>query len=230
MRGPGKDAINTDDRPILEFGFARNLGRLGLFNIEDLLALASQRGEDRPVTRGGTLDWSRIDELKSARSAYWEVAPSDPDPEGDPAARRRIAARQAFLNDDMNAACSLWFQQPEPPSHHQDLLLAGTCLADAGDPRASQVAVRLALDQPIEGHLVLTRWHAAAGRVREACEHLLAAFRGYRKDPWVNRQLVRQTLPLSLHLSRQDPALGRRIWQALGTPSPSTCSSISGCP
>lgn len=218
MREPRKDTINTDDRPILEFGFARNLGRFGLFNMEDLLALAIQRGENRPATRGGTLDWSRIEELKGVRYAYWEVAPPDPDPQGDPAAGRRIAARQAFLRDDINAACALWFQQAEPPLQRHDLLLAGTCLADTGDRRTPQVAARLARDQPIEGHLVLARWHAAANRVREAGEHLLAAFTGYRKDPWVNRRLVRQTLPLALHLSRQDPALGRRIWEALGTP------------
>lgn len=217
-KGAINDLINTDDRPILEFGFARNLGRLGLFNIEDLLALASQRGEHRPATRGGSLDWSQVDELRVVRSSYWEVESPDPEPQGDPAARRRIAARLAFLRDDMEGACALWFQQPEPPRHPEDLLLAGTCLADAGDPRAPQVAARLARAQPIEGHLVLARWHAAAGRVQEAGEHLLAAFSGYRKDPWVNRRLVRQTLPLSLHLSRQDPALGRRIWRALGTP------------
>ncbi len=212
------DSINTDDRPILEFGFARNLGRLGLFSMEDLLDLARQRGEDRPATRGGTLDWSRIDELRVARAAYWEVESADPDPGGDPAARQRIAAQQAFLRDDTNAACAFWARQPEPPSHHQDLLLVGTCLADREDPLAPQVAARLALNQPIEGHFVLARWHTAAGRIREAGEHMLAAFAGYQKDPWVNRRLARETLPLSLHLARQDPALGRRIWQALGTP------------
>ena len=218
MREPRKHAVNTDDRPLLEFGFARNLGRFGLFKMEDLIGLADRRGENRPATRGGPLDWSRVAELRMVRFAYWETAVPDPDPQGDPAARSRIAARHAFLLENTDAACARWFEQPEPPRHHQDLLVVGTCLADGADPRAPQVIAQLARVQPIEAGFVLARWHAAAGRIQEAGEHLLAAFAGYRKDPWVNRRLVNKTLPLCLHLARQDPALGRRIWQALGLP------------
>lgn len=212
------DLINTDDRPILEFGFARNLGRFGLFDMEDLLGLARKRGQDRPATRGVALDWSRVHEMRVARSAFWEVPFPDPEPEGDPAARQRIAARYASLRDDTVQTCSHWFQQPEPPRDHEDLLIVGTCLADAADPRAPEIAAQLARRQPIEGDFILARWHAAAGRTREAGDHLMAALAGYRRDPWVYRRLVRRTLPLVLHLAREDHALGRRLWQILGEP------------
>ena len=57
------NAINTDDHPILEFGFAKNLGRFGLFQLSDLVDLVKARGESRPVTRGAPLDWALVDEL-----------------------------------------------------------------------------------------------------------------------------------------------------------------------
>src|SRR4051794_3770695 len=63
------DALNTDDRPILEFGFARNLGRFGLFRLSDLYSLVKARHEDRPQLRGAPLDWSRVEELRVARAA-----------------------------------------------------------------------------------------------------------------------------------------------------------------
>ncbi|MFY9826539.1 MAG: fused MFS/spermidine synthase, partial [Thermoanaerobaculia bacterium] len=93
------NALNTDDRSILEFGFARNLGRFGLFNIADLVKLAARRGENRPTTRGAPLDWSRVDEMRAARSVYWTDVPEPAAPGGDPAAALRAAARRAAALD-----------------------------------------------------------------------------------------------------------------------------------
>lgn len=211
-------AINTDDHPILEFGFAKNLGRFGLFRIEDLLSLARARREDRPAVRGAPLDWSRVEEMRVARAAYWEDLVADPEPRGDRAARLRIAARQAGVRDAWSEVCARWSEQPEPPRSHADLLLLGECLADTRDPHAPEVAALLAGDQPIESDLILARWHAACGRSAKAAERLLAALSAYRRDPWVYRPLVRRTLPLAASLARGDKALAGRIYDALGHP------------
>ena len=211
-------ALNTDDRSILEFGFARNLGRFGLFRPADLLALVTARREDRPATRGAPLDWSRVAEVRVARGAYWDDFEPDPEPLGDHAARLRIAARQASVHGQPAQACALWFQQPEPPRSHADLLLIGLCLAGQADPRTPEVAARLAREQPIEADLILALWHTAAVRPREAGERLLAAFQAYRTDPWVYRPLVRHAFSLLLPLARSDRALGRRLAAALERP------------
>ncbi|HEX9942910.1 MAG TPA: fused MFS/spermidine synthase [Thermoanaerobaculia bacterium] len=211
------DAINTDDHPILEFGFARNLGRSGLFQFADLVKLARARGEDRPATRGTPLDWNRVRELRTARAAYW-AEPFAPDPGEESAVASRAGARQAFLQGALGLACRLWFGQPEPPRSHADLLLLSECLADTRDPRAPQFAAQLAREQPVEAAMVLARWHAAAGRTAEAGERLLAALAAYRNDPWVHRKLVERTLPLAVRLSRADRGLASRVYDALGQP------------
>ena len=212
-------ALNTDDHPILEFGFARNLGRFGLFRLEDLRALAKARGEDRPaVTRGAPLDPARVAEMQAARSAYWEAALPDPDPRGEPGGRLRVAARNAWARRALREACGSWFAQPEPPRSHADRLLVAECLAETRDPRAPAAAAALAQDQPIETDLVMAQWLARTGKPAEAGEHLLAAFAAYRKDPWVYRPLMGRALPLVAGLSRRDRALAARLWEALGTP------------
>jgi spermidine synthase len=211
------NTINTDDRPVLEFGFAKNLGRFGLFQLEDLVSLARQRGEDRPAIRGVPLDASRLGEMRVARAAYWEYVLADPEPQQD-GARLRIAARHAGVREARGEACSLWLSQPEPPRTHADLLLLGECMADGGDPRTPAVAAQLAREQPIEADLILARWHGAAGRNAETAERLLAAFAAYRNDPWVYRPLVRRTLPLTLALAHADKAQAMRIYDALGQP------------
>lgn len=212
--------VNTDDRPILEFGFARNLGRFGLFNIGDLLRLAARRGDNRPATRGAPLDWLRVDEMRAARSLYWaDEAPEPGIPAGgNPAAAARSAARRAASLGHGAEACARWFEQPEPPRTHADLLFTGSCLADGGDARTPAIAAELAREQPIEADLILARWLFTGGRLREAGDRLLAAFQAYRSDPWVYRPLVDRTFLLLLPMAQRDRNLAARLFSGLEKP------------
>ena len=97
-------------------------------------------------------------------------------------------------------------------------MLTGECLADGADPRTPEIAAALAYEQPIEADLVLARWHAAAGRPREAGERLLAEFQAYRTDPWVYRPLVQRSFRIVIPLARADRALAARLYAALGSP------------
>ena len=120
--------------------------------------------------------------------------------------------------DDASRACAQWFAQAEAPVQHVDLLLLASCTAEQGDPRALELAARLAERQPVEADLVRARYFARRGDDAAAGERLLAAIIGYRQDPWAYRELVRRTLPLALDLGRHDRALAERLYQALGEP------------
>ncbi len=63
-----QDLINTDDLNRVEFGFARTVGRAGLFSINELRDLASARGEDRPQVGGGPVDWQRVEDARLAQA------------------------------------------------------------------------------------------------------------------------------------------------------------------
>jgi hypothetical protein len=211
--------LNTDDRSILEFGFARNLGRFGLFNMGDLLKLAARRGENRPATRGAPLDWSRVEEMRAARMVYWnDQAPEAGSTAGDAAAMLRAAARHAAALGRDAEACADWFKQPEPPGTHADLLFTGSCLADGGDPRTPAVAAELAREQPIEADLILARWLLVTGRLPEAGQRLLAAFQAYRTDPWVYRPLVERTFLFLLPMAQRDHNLAARLYDGMEKP------------
>ncbi|PYQ60640.1 MAG: spermidine synthase [Acidobacteria bacterium] len=212
------DAVNTDDHPILEFGFAKNLGRFGLFRLGELYDLVKARHEDRPETRGAPLDWSRVGEMRVARAAYWEDLIPDPEPRGERGARLRIAARHAWTQRNLPQACASWFAQAQPPGTHADRLLLAECLADARDPRAPQYAGLLAAAQPIETDLAMATWLANTGRAPQAGERMLAALAAYRTDPWVYRPLVRRTLPVAVRLAQEDRALAPRLYQAFSQP------------
>ncbi|MGE5234303.1 MAG: spermidine synthase, partial [Acidobacteriota bacterium] len=211
--------LNTDDHPVLEFGFARNLGRLGLFEIGELVRTAAALGEDSPAFHGAGLDGDRWREMRSARAAYWRGAPPPGEARlADAAARHRDAARWSFAGDDMGRACAEWFAQSAAPAQHVDLLLVGSCLAERGDARALDVAVALGERWPVEADFVRTRYLVSRGDLAGAGERLLAAIAGYRRDAWVYRPLVRKTLPLVLELGARDRALAERFYVALGEP------------
>ena len=60
--------MNTDNHPIVEFGFAKNVGRSGLFDVAQLHELARRLGVDRPSSfQGSPLDWGEVDEARQIR-------------------------------------------------------------------------------------------------------------------------------------------------------------------
>jgi spermidine synthase len=77
-RGP----LNTDDRNLLEFGFARSVNRHDLFDMKTVLDLSKRRGFDRPPV-ASDLDWETVEHGRSL--LYGTPVPRGEAPAGDPA-------------------------------------------------------------------------------------------------------------------------------------------------
>jgi len=209
--------INTDDRPLLEFGFARNLGRAGLFKLPELSALAASRGHARPAVRG-TLDWGRVEEMRSVRAALWSQKVPGPRPGLDPAASARILARRAYADADLGRACARWSSQSARPVLDLDRLLVAECLAAGGDPSAPERAEELRQGRPVEAEIVLGIWHWSGGRHDEAARHLAAAFREARVRPWTFPPLLERGIQLAMRLGGESPARAMILQEALAEP------------
>lgn len=209
--------LNTDDHPVLEFGFARNLGRQGLFRAEDLTALAASRREDRPALRGA-LDWARVEELRSVRLAFWRREVPPPEPGIDPAVSERIHARRAWARSDLSGACARWLSQPERPVQPADRLLVAECMATVHDVEAPAYAEGLRPEHPVEADLTLAVYHLASGRDAEAARRFAAAFRAARSQPWTHPAMLERGLLLATRLALQEPALAPALYQALEQP------------
>jgi spermidine synthase len=219
VAGRPRARLNTDDLPILEFGFARNLGRSGLFRVEDLVSLVSTRGEDRPrgVSLDLGLDWGLVGELRQARRLFW--GDSSIGGEGrDPEAESRRLARVSYSVVNLESACGHWFAQPAAPFTYSDLLLTSECLAGTGDPRAPEHAARLREMNPVDADLVLAIWHDKAGRAPEALRHLIAGFEGARRNPWPSISLLDRVLDFASEIGARNPDAANTIFKALAEP------------
>ncbi len=211
------DWINTDDRPIIEFGFARHVGRIGGFDIAQLRELANLRGQSRPALTGGQLDWERVGEAREARGVVFGDAPEPI--RGSPTEREaRSRARLAYLRGDLAGAWEAWESQTAEPTDRIDLALVAEGMAQAGDERTPELAQRLGRLQPVEAAVVRARWHHRAGRTEEATGELLTALTAYESDPWPWPPVMRRALELAREIGEQDEKSGRRLLDQLERP------------
>ena len=217
------DSINTDDHPIIEFGFARHVGRVGRFSIPRLRRLAELRGESRPPLAEDALDWQRVEDARSARRLMFkapQLGGGQPDEaeSQDEEEHLRIQARDAFGRGNLKAAHELWMGQEGPPSGRIDLLLMAESMAEVGDDRTPQVAALLTELEPVEARSVMARWHLRQGRPDLAGDEIIAALRLFRDDPWVWQPHAHRVIALATEIGRTSPELGRRVFEELSEP------------
>ncbi|MBJ96009.1 MAG: spermidine synthase [Rickettsiales bacterium] len=208
--------VNTDDRPIIEFGFARNAGRTGLFSIPALHQLATARGQQRPPGLSD-VDWAAVHDLRGARELAMGGMPPAPTgmPDG-PANRAR--ARRAYAQEDLVAACDHWFSQSQAPASDIDLLLVVECLAEQAQPETADLLPGLHQRRPVEAAAISARMFARAGQPVQAAAELERAFVAFRKDPWVHTTVMARALDLAVELCRKNPALSAGLFEALQYP------------
>lgn len=209
--------INTDDRPIIEFRFARGLWRDLEFSPGRLAALATARGEALPAVQGG-LDRLGILELRSARNAKWGRTTAYPET-GNHGFDQRVEARNAYVRGDLEAALGHWSSQSREPSCPIDRLIVAEALAKAGDRRAVTWAGELEVrGRPVEAASARGLFYYSRGEREEATRHLASAFRAARDHPWAHRPALARALGLVTAVGLEEPALGRALFNALSEP------------
>jgi hypothetical protein len=211
------DELSTDDRPVIEFGFVRSLGRQGLFDINTLRQTALAGNLNRPPGLENALDWARVAELTATRNILWGVPPALLTP-ADPALDARIRARQAYAQGNFQVAQSLWASQTEGPMSPFDVTMLAETLTQSGDPAAPQYLQALRTVSPAAAEAVTAQAAYLQGNLEQTTAHLENAFRLCRTDPWVYMPLIQRAMQISAALGKQNPALGGRLFEALGQP------------
>lgn len=214
--------VNTDDRPVLEFGFVRNLGRASAFDLDLMRSLARARGEGLPPAveprpRPDSLDLRRLEDWRMAREVAWGGEPILP-ATGEPALDTRIAARQAYTRGDLDRALELWRSQPETPLAPMDQVMVAELLAEAGDPAATELAARLEPWAPVTAAAVSGRLAWRRGDPATAGRRLAEAFVLAQVHPWTHRPLLDRALALAVTVARRDRQAGHRLYEALAEP------------
>ena len=208
---------NTDDRNVIEFAFARSLGRKTLFDLENSRELARQRREDRPALTRGSVDWERVRRLRVSTMTAQGVAPRiGPDVKGEEL--RQSLAQKNFLEFHPDVVLAGWRGAPWEPVGSVELAVVSDALADGGDESAAVYIERLRETRPVEAAILLAQLRWRQRRFAEATDLFEKAFALYREDPWPLFSVMNRSFTTIADIAGRDRALAARLEKALAQP------------
>jgi spermidine synthase len=218
--------VNTDDQNLVEFSFARSVGRQGLFGPTSVLTLAQSLGKERPDVAGGPVDWEAVEDRRISSYVVEGVDPTLPpvrpnEPETVRQRRLRGAAFTQLLRGNSQGAVDAWKRQPRPPQDPTELLFLAGAFIDTGNEEAAKLIDQLRASQPVEADALTAYMHWRQRRPAEAVAAMEATFAGYQHDPWPQTDIMRRLHTLAVDVSRADVSgnAGRRLYAVLRNPN-----------
>jgi spermidine synthase len=214
-------SVNTDDKNLIEFGFARvagdSTGDTHGGRVAEIRESARSRNEHRPTELEKEVDWGRVDETVTAfrASELADLSPTEQMPEE---RRHRHFALLHFLEGRTREAIGEWRAQPRDPIGPTELAIVAESYADNGDDQAQGYIERLRALQPIEADAVVGRLLLRQGRLPDAAEALRSAFEAYRTDPWPWPLIMEHALQSAKELAARSPDLVTVLRPALEQP------------
>jgi predicted membrane-bound spermidine synthase len=204
---------NTDDNMLLEFAFARSVGRPGGFNTMELLSTAREFGADRPPLNGEP-DPARLAEERLAMYVYDHVPIPTP-PTASAVTRTRCEIRRLVMENSFPAASQLWLAQKPEPLNPRDALTFARTLAETGSEEALPLIEKVRASSPGEALELTAIFKARRGQLGEARADLLAAFDALHEDAWPTDEMFQRAFGLAMYLADADPESVEPLFQAL---------------
>jgi spermidine synthase len=186
--GSQAKVLNTDDRVVIEFSFARTLAR-GDFDMEKMAAVSGRLNGTRPARIKGNIDWNAV---AANRASIWWLPSPDP----------RHAFVTAYNAQDFGSAFTQYRQRPWEPVNTLQTAMVAQVLALGADPSAERHIEALRQWQPIEADAILgiLRWRQ--NRFPESAQLLQSAFHRYRENPWPLSRVMDSGITALLQMSR----------------------------
>ena len=214
----GNARPNTDDRPAIEYAFARSLGIAGAFDVAELRAAARLPIDDVPVELRGIPDAAQIEAERLSIGVAHESR-IDLHEYLSPEVRNRGVAQISYLEGRFADAWTVWRGQQTPPRTPLEMITFAETLAERGDPDAMTFIEALRPEFPIEADVVLARLLWRQGRRADGAAVLARAFEQYRSNPWPLPIVMRRAIRFGNEIAESgDAALTARIEAALREP------------
>jgi len=204
---------NTDDNTLLEFAFARSVGRGDGFRKAELARAAENVGAARPNIVG-QVDWDRVEEERVSAILNEGGVAETPTTLSE-SARVRCDIRRLVESNNAAAAGRMILERKPAPLNHSDLLTFGEALADAGSPYAMACIERLRETDAGDAATLEALLRVRQGKTDEAARLLLTAYSAYRSDPWPKPRVQLRAFLLSREVAIAHPELSDAFIDAL---------------
>ncbi|HEY4284363.1 MAG TPA: fused MFS/spermidine synthase, partial [Chthoniobacterales bacterium] len=214
----GNAGLNTDDRTMLEFSFARNVNKKGV-QISELRAAARLTGAERPTIYDGKVDWNGVDRMRMLALAHYSDKPS-PEAYADSTDANRVRAYNQYFSGYLENALAYWKEDPHAVEDILDIQMLAECLADAKSDDAPDYIAKLRKLRPTDAEAIEAHYLLQRGEFEPATRALEQTFLQARSDPWVDENLVERTLTVALRVAQhsRSESFGVRLFKALQQP------------
>jgi spermidine synthase len=188
--------LNTDDRMLLEFAFARNRQSDTGLSFNQLRRDAAAAAADRPEVRGA-LDWNLVQDQRIAMSVEYE-GPVRPQGQMSNEHARLLRIFDSYVSGDFTGTWEHWKTLAREPRNITELALVAECLAERGDETAPAYIEQLQKILPTEAEALRARFFWRQNRTVEAKRAMQNFLQALHSDPWPNPSLVARTLDIAI--------------------------------
>lgn len=214
--------INTDDRNLVEYGFARTVGQRDLFRVDEIQEFARHILAHRPPIEEDAVDMKRVE----AESAFIRALPQYPPvqkPWYSSETKTLVTAMQRHLRRDFRGSLAAFFSLKRTPKGPIELAIVAEGLAEAGDRRAEIALKELQAYQPGEALGIRARLLLRQKKYQPCRDTLLKAFENFRNFPWARDHLMENTLMIAEQLAQVDKEAAPILVKALEKPFAAHC-------
>ncbi len=211
-----KGRINTDDRMLADFGFARTAGRTGIFPIEEMVQTVRGINGHRPVVIDGDVNWDLVDE-KYFQMMLWHGKKIRSEDGFSIMQLKRAAIFGGFIQSDFTSVLGAWQDGVWTGEDPQAQVVLAEALAEAGDERSLALADSFRINWPTTANVVTARYHWRRQEKQQAFAALKSALRGAHSSPWHAKGAIIHLLQLTMEMAHNED-LAKELFELLAEP------------
>ncbi len=208
--------LNTDDHTILEFRFAKTVGRSTPFSLEDLRAGLKASDFDRPAMVGD-IDWNEIEIRRQVNNLLLNgqlTAAMLANKED----RELIEALKFWQGGDFAGAIKRWPTKYREPSDAILRLLLAKAYAETGRADCEALLPAVEARRPLDASAIRAIYQARSGNPHQAVGPLVSFFRQLKDNPWVIPPVTDDVVDIAVDVAKGDRAIAKQFYDLLSQP------------
>lgn len=209
--------LNTDDRTVLEYGFAKTVGLNTGFGSSGLRDAAVLAGMHRPAISEDEVDWDLVEARRIDFNLLFEGNVS-PETQRTPQLKALAEAVVRIRADQQKEAVAAWKREPNAPLGDASRLVRAQAQAKLGQEEYETVLAPIAAKYPAEAASIRATYAWQKKDAAVAAEQLGLLFDALSRSPWAMNMVVRPSLESAMEVADTDPAIARRFFDQLERP------------
>jgi spermidine synthase len=221
----GGAPLNTDDQTILEYSFAKTVGRPSPFSIEDVRNYLETLGVHRPwPSEGDGVDWNSVEIHRQLFNLLFGVEPSKAlleQPEDVAlveAFQEYRAAIQLPPKGDFANVVRRWPTKYRDSASGLQRMLLARSYAELGRPDCLVLIASIEEQFPIEAAAINAIFYAQLDNTSEAAKSLVQFYTLLGKSPWVINVVADAALLRTAQVAAADQEAARQLFPLLAQP------------